>query len=204
MSCKSNTPFVVFPHFFTLMVSFRISSNVVKYSPVIPTDTLFFIVYHQKSFIIPKNWFAQLKFLRYPSCAITSTLVYINSGSKWWTHVSSPVTIRSKTKVSSWPHSSKKCFDASIRCSFWRSVSILGTHLALTFLMPRWSCRILKMVVSDNPTNAESCFFFKRPSYNTNFSTFSTMFVVVASIGGPGRVSYSIDSLPCLKGSYHL
>lgn len=42
---------------------------------------------------------------------------------------------------------------------FWRGLSILGTHLALILVIPRWSFRIRKMVLSDTPTNVDNYFF---------------------------------------------
>lgn len=53
-------------------------------------------------------------------------------------------------------------------------------------------CRILKMVVSDTPVNADSGFFFNRVSSSTSFSTLSTLSNVVAPIDLPERESSSI------------
>ena len=66
-----------------------------------------------------------------PGC-FHSTLSVLLSGSKWYTHVSSPVTIL-PSKPGSSLRRHKNLVATSIRCCSWGSVSCLGTHLTHTF-----------------------------------------------------------------------
>ena len=64
-------------------------------------------------------------------------------------------------------------------------VSILDTHLVLTFDIPRYWWRMFKMVVRNTPIISASRYFIKRASSITNFSSFSTISEEVASTGLP-------------------
>lgn len=58
-------------------------------------------------------------------------------------HISSPVTVLSKTFFLSRFNYSKTTFAKVTLCAFRSSDSYLDTHLALTFLIPRFSRKIL-------------------------------------------------------------
>ena len=61
-----------------------------------------------------------------------------DSGLKWWTQVSSPVTICCKKVLSLWQYS-RSSEQASRRDCLWASMSCLGTYLTHTFEYPRVS-----------------------------------------------------------------
>ena len=60
------------------------------------------------------------------------------SGVKWWTHVSSTVTIRLRNASGSPWYSRRFLRDTYALLAFWESFKSFGTHLAETFVISKW------------------------------------------------------------------
>jgi hypothetical protein len=99
----------------------------------------------------------------YPGC-FYFMLAILSPGSDWWTHVSSPVTMRSRK---SWPwvaYCWRNERALTILCALWSSDSARGTHLAQTLWKPNsWIILIISHAKPPNHAEAHSQSLFCYP-----------------------------------------
>ena len=106
-----------------------------------------------------------------------------DSGLKWWTQVSSPVTICCKKVLPLWQYS-RSSEQASRRDYLWASVSCLGTHLAHTFKYPRVSM-IFTTLPALTPNDSASSLIVMRLFSSINVSVWSMLAELWAGDGLP-------------------
>ena len=121
------------------------------------------------------------------------------SGSQWWIQVSSPVTKRDKNLASSALNRSRSSMQLSVL--FWRSCAVrfLGTHLADTLDIPRWSWIIFSTLPTDIWNSKDSSETLTRRSAKIRLSIAAITSGRVTSDSLPDRGSSSQDSLPRLN-----
>jgi len=117
------------------------------------------------------------------------------SGSLWYTHVSSPVTKRRKKCSGSSVSSSKFSWQHWRQVTFWKGLSILGTHLALTVDLSSFSWIMVQTAPAKMPDSSANLDAFIRLSDKIKPSNFWHIPSEVASTGRPVWGSSSIDSL---------
>jgi hypothetical protein len=114
-------------------------------------------------------------------------------------HVSSTVTKRRRNFFGLLLNSSKHCFEVVIRFRLLSTVSKRGTHLADSFVIPKYSCTIFCTGSDEMPTISTISLIFIRRSANTISWILWIISSVVTSIERPGRSLFRTDIRPCLN-----
>jgi len=117
----------------------------------------------------------------------------------WYTQVSSPDTKRWKKCSGSSVSSSKFSWQHWRRVCFWKVLSILGTHLALTLDMYSFSWIMVQTAPAEMPVYSDNLDTFIRLFSTNKLSNFWHNSSEVASTWRPVWGSFSIDSLPHLN-----
>ena len=122
---------------------------------------------------------------------------------KWWIHVSSIVTYLHKNSFLLHWNSCKQCSESST-CCFWSTVSKHSIHFEHSFLIDKYSCKMVNTLHSDIfNSSAISCNFNLR-SAKTSLWSFLVFSGTTVKFEWPEHLASFTSVWPRLKSAYHL
>ena len=135
--------------------------------------------------------------------AVHSVDSSFDSRVKWWIHVSSIVRYLCKNSFLLHSNSCKQRSESST-CCLWLTVSKLSIHFEHSFLIDKYSCKMVNTLPSDIFNSSAISCNFNLQLVKTSLWSFLVFSETTAEFGRPEHSASFVSVWPCLKSAYHL